>query len=167
MGSICSLKRATSVLASGQTDSSSSTSVWQKVQRNVPAGEKQSLQTCLQGAAWTEPAEKFRPQLLYIPADISQEVNLLVAIGAICALILVIYNQSGSGLVFMEARLGLHGGWAWLRRHNRNKSADRDSCIKQETSARETVCCAHHTCFLPLREGHASTICFSGRFQLQ
>lgn len=106
MGSICSLKRATSVLASGQTDSSSSTSVWQKVQRNVPAGEKQSLQTCLQGAAWTEPAEKFRPQLLYIPADISQEVNLLVAIGAICALILVIYNQSGSGLVFMEAGCG-------------------------------------------------------------
>lgn len=50
-----------------------------------------------------KPAEKFRLQLLYIPADISQEVNLLVAI---CALILVIYNQSGSGLVFMEAGRG-------------------------------------------------------------
>lgn len=36
MGSICSLKRATRVLASGQMDSSSSTSAWQKVQRNVP-----------------------------------------------------------------------------------------------------------------------------------
>lgn len=45
MGSICSLKRATSVLASGQTDSSSSTSVWQKVQRNVPVGTESSQVT--------------------------------------------------------------------------------------------------------------------------
>jgi hypothetical protein len=43
MGSICSLKRATRVLASflGTADSSSSTSVWQNVQRIVPERDRE------------------------------------------------------------------------------------------------------------------------------